>query len=416
MLSRAARREIATHLRLLFGRWQEASGRRLDVLVRSQDALVRFLPDGGAFRAIPRRGRPVPCDAFGTEDFLFLALRHRAAALHPTAPGPHPTAAAPHPTAPGPHPTAAAPHPTAAGPHPAAPHPTAPGPPVSAVPPLAADAIGSAFDPSPPAVLRVAGDCGQTCIFCRDRVRRAPLRFWRRPANPTAALEALPPGRRRLLIEGLDPLAWGGVVECVAAACRRGYEDIAILTPGARLGDGQIADALVAAGLDRVEVALYGATAARHDAVTRTPGSFVRLCRGLEVLTQAGVLVVVHTAMVGTVLADLGAIARLARGAGWSFERIEGLVADPGQESRYARLAPDLAALRRAFEGALPELPEPIEIVDLPACAASLPGLSHRWTPRPGRATHRYGEECEGCRWRADCQGYSLHHDGHEGV
>ena len=63
-------------------------------------------------------------------------------------------------------------------------------------------------------------------------------------------------------------------------------------------------------------VALYGSTAAVHDAVTRTPGSFAALERGIAYLREAGAGFTVQVVPMRTNIADYDAMVRLA--ASWS--------------------------------------------------------------------------------------------------
>ncbi|HOW86145.1 MAG TPA: radical SAM protein [Candidatus Aminicenantes bacterium] len=63
-------------------------------------------------------------------------------------------------------------------------------------------------------------------------------------------------------------------------------------------------------------VALYGSTAAVHDAVTRTPGSFAALERGVAYLREAGAPFTVQVVPMKTNIADYPAMVRLAES--WS--------------------------------------------------------------------------------------------------
>jgi cyclic pyranopterin phosphate synthase len=278
--------------------------------------------------------------------------------------------------------------------------------------PLLAAALGDA----PQLTVALPGDCGQACRFCRDAPR--PGLRWPRPgrgredavAAARAALAAGRPAYRRVLFQGHDALAAPTLPDLVRAADALGYEGVAVLTPGARLGDGALAERLVAAGLDTLEVALYGADAAAHDGVTRTPGSFARLRRGLERVRRADVHVVVHTALLDATLPRLPAIAALCDDLGLTFERAEGIAADHGQEARFRACAPPLAAVRAALAAAAPALPQPFTLVDLPDCALNppVPGLSVvRRPPTTQRRPARHASVCAGCARRRSCPGPS---------
>jgi MoaA/NifB/PqqE/SkfB family radical SAM enzyme len=70
------------------------------------------------------------------------------------------------------------------------------------------------------------------------------------------------------------------IVRLLGANCG----DVTLFTNGLRLEDPAFARAVVLAGVTRFEIALFGASAERHDAVTRLPGSFERTLRALRVL------------------------------------------------------------------------------------------------------------------------------------
>jgi radical SAM protein with 4Fe4S-binding SPASM domain len=94
-------------------------------------------------------------------------------------------------------------------------------------------------------------------------------------------------------------------------------------------------------------VALYGATAEVHDRVTRTPGSFVALTRGIAYLREAGAAFTVQVVPMKRNLHEYEAMARLAEswspswrvGASWLFLSADG---DPAKNRGIAaeRLSP----------------------------------------------------------------------------
>ena len=106
-------------------------------------------------------------------------------------------------------------------------------------------------------------------------------------------------------------------------------------------------------------VALYGATAAVHDAVTRTPGSFEALRRGIAYLREAGAGFTVQVVPMKTNIGEYDAMVRLAGswspswrlGATWLYLSASG---DPARNRDILaeRLDPArIVALDRAHEG-----------------------------------------------------------------
>lgn len=201
-------------------------------------------------------------------------------------------------------------------------------------------------------------------------------------------------------------------------------------------------------------VALYGATAAVHDAVTRNPGSFEALGRGLAYLREAGAAFTVQVVPMRTNIAEYDAMIRLARswspswrlGATWLYLSASG---DPAKNAEIAaeRLeASRVAALDQAWGGdpasldaeAGPGCPAPAgdglyarclagrrdfhvdpygglsfcSFVKDPALRLDLRGKSfaEAWEtglPRlaaAARPTRAYTEGCGSCELRADCK------------
>jgi MoaA/NifB/PqqE/SkfB family radical SAM enzyme len=106
-------------------------------------------------------------------------------------------------------------------------------------------------------------------------------------------------------------------------------------------------------------VALYGATAAVHDAVTRRPGSFESLERGIAYLHEAGAAFTVQIVPMKTNFADYDAMVRLAEswspswrvGATWLYLSASG-DARTNRDIRAERLDPaQVAELDQAYAG-----------------------------------------------------------------
>lgn len=65
-----------------------------------------------------------------------------------------------------------------------------------------------------------------------------------------------------------------------------------------------------------ITTSLYGATAATHDAITRTPGSYGKTLKGIELLTERGLAVLVQTLVMKSNLGELHIIKGLVEGLG----------------------------------------------------------------------------------------------------
>lgn len=131
--------------------------------------------------------------------------------------------------------------------------------------------------------------CNERCIFCAADVTNHMIRV--EGHNPWVTLEEIrtwvgesPPGPRdRVLLAGGEPTLHREllpIVRFLSANCR----DVTIFTNGVRLANPAFARSAVEAGIHRFEIALFGATAAAHEAITRLPGSFERTLEALRVL------------------------------------------------------------------------------------------------------------------------------------
>jgi radical SAM protein with 4Fe4S-binding SPASM domain len=201
-------------------------------------------------------------------------------------------------------------------------------------------------------------------------------------------------------------------------------------------------------------VALYGATAAVHDAVTRNPGSFAALGRGVAYLREAGAAFTVQVVPMRTNIGEYEAMVELARswssswrlGATWLYLSASG---DPVKNAEIAaeRLEPArIVALDQAWAGDPASLdgetgsvcPSPeadglyarclagrrdfhvdpygglsfCSFVKDPALRIDLrtTSFAEAWESRlprlaaAARPTRAYAEGCGSCDLRADCQ------------
>jgi MoaA/NifB/PqqE/SkfB family radical SAM enzyme len=122
--------------------------------------------------------------------------------------------------------------------------------------------------------------CNSSCSFCAiDEELRA--------TNSTAAevadriRSALVHRPRAIRFGGGEPTLWQELPDLVAMARDLGLREISVQTNGYLLGENDLARRLIDAGLSKLNLSLRGADAATHEGLTRTPGSFARLLRGL---------------------------------------------------------------------------------------------------------------------------------------
>jgi len=168
-------------------------------------------------------------------------------------------------------------------------------------------------------IVVVAQACEMNCGFCptADRVD-----IHRRPSGEDGQYDDLVHqirrggelGARVIDFGGNDVLRFPGIVGLFDEAGRAGYTRIMAQSPGHVLADRAFAEAVAASALTHVCLPIYGATAAVHDAVTRTPGSFDRLVRALDNVRALGrPAVELHTIALKSTLPHLEGLIDFAR-------------------------------------------------------------------------------------------------------
>jgi MoaA/NifB/PqqE/SkfB family radical SAM enzyme len=128
--------------------------------------------------------------------------------------------------------------------------------------------------------------CNERCVFCASDLTNAKgaPRIAKQISLETALawLSDWPPQPGdRVLLAGGEPTLHPTLFEIVRAASADGAE-VTLFTNGLRLADKKIARAAVESGIGRFEIALFGATAAAHDAITQVPGSFEKTILALQ--------------------------------------------------------------------------------------------------------------------------------------
>jgi MoaA/NifB/PqqE/SkfB family radical SAM enzyme len=208
--------------------------------------------------------------------------------------------------------------------------------------------------------LFLRGGCDLDCAFCRNK----PERDFQTLEEIDAVLaenERL--GRARIALVGNEPAAHPEIVEIARLCRRRGFTDIEVMTSGPRLE--ALAPALSEAGVASYALALHGARAEVHDAVTRAPGSFDAALRGVSAAQAAGARVFAHASACRTNLKDLPALEELCRERGLPFSIHPLRPKDAGgMNTPYREIAPDYAELRAALTGRVSSL------TGFPSCVA----------------------------------------------
>ncbi len=272
-------------------------------------------------------------------------------------------------------------------------------------------------------LLRLGTTCNNGCRHCP----LADVRSLGLPDRTTAqAMEALRAGRRAgcravVFLRGEATLR-SDLVDLVRQARALGFEHVQLQTNGRRLAHPAYARALAAAGLETVEISLYGPEASVHDAVARVEGAFEQSVAGIRNALALGLEVIAN---VHITRANEECLDELARGfVELGVRRVQWMAMRPaGDASLGARLAvyrrPLRAALQRCLRAGIVPTTEAV-----PTCA--LGGLAHlasdAWSDAHApsvriddlhrcvsdvaslRREYRAGTAaCDGCAWNGRC-------------
>lgn len=223
--------------------------------------------------------------------------------------------------------------------------------------------------------------CNLRCVHCYnfDRTRPLPKGRELEPEEIRGIIDQLrEAGCLYLTFTGGEALAHPRIFEFVSYAAGRNCV-VGVKTNGTTLDD-ETARMLAEAGAARVDISLYGGTAATHDAFTRVPGSFDRTLRGAQTALQLGLEPRFSFCLVKTNAAEIDLMIGHAKRLGLPYSIDPQITAryDGTRDSMDLRI--DRATLEALYRGPLRDvLPEPDcrpERSVQCACARSVCGIS----------------------------------------
>ncbi len=145
--------------------------------------------------------------------------------------------------------------------------------------------------------------CTNRCVFCVSGQRNAHKTATVLQAGPileriSAAREA---GHRKITLLGGEPTLQPCFMDVVRHCVKLGYEEIVVFTNGARAANPSFVDGVLATGGSFTwRLSVQGADRHTHERTTRRGGSFGRLVRALENLSERGQRITVNTCLVET--------------------------------------------------------------------------------------------------------------------
>ncbi len=157
------------------------------------------------------------------------------------------------------------------------------------------------------AIIRVNFHCNQACAFCFVSTHLPPAT----DAAIEAAIREAGAQGARIVLSGGEPTLNARLLDWIRLAAAVSAEPVCLQTNAVRLDNPELCHAVVAAGVQQAFVSLHGATAAVCDAVTDTPGTFVRTAAGLDNLYAETIEIVLNFVLCETNLHEFPYFIRL---------------------------------------------------------------------------------------------------------
>lgn len=179
-------------------------------------------------------------------------------------------------------------------------------------------------------------------------------------------------GATWLWLGGGEPTIRKDLFPIVREARRLGYDRIRLQTNGMMLSYEAFAERAVAEGVTEVSLSIKGATAATHDAYTRTPGTFDLMVRGAENARSRGITLEGDVLVYASNAGELPVIVKTFHALGVERFRLWLLSSagssDPAVRAEVPRIAEVMPHIVAAMDLGLSDDPEFIVSLHTPAC------------------------------------------------
>ncbi len=250
----------------------------------------------------------------------------------------------------------------------------------------------------------VTDKCNLRCVYCMplegmDWLRRDELLSYEEIESIVRTMAGM--GLRRVRITGGEPLVRRDLPELVRKiSAVPGIDDLSLSTNAVLLADQ--ADALRAAGVERLNVSLDSLQPDRVDAIARRPNSFGRIMEGLDAAEEAGFSPIkINVVLIrGQNDDEIEEFAAITRERPWHVRFIEMMPTTANLDLSAKNFVSCAEVLRklRSIE-ALEPVPGPF---------GNGPAVYHRFAGAPGTIgvitpmSHNYCERCNRMRLTAD--------------
>ncbi|MFH1691141.1 MAG: radical SAM protein [Candidatus Omnitrophota bacterium] len=158
--------------------------------------------------------------------------------------------------------------------------------------------------------IKISFLCNNFCLFCVQGEKRL-LYGERDSLEIKRNLEEAKKDCDDVVFTGGEPTAKRDIIELVSFAKSIGYRNIQIQTNGRMFCYGKFCDEIIKAGANEFSPALHGHTAALHDYLTNSPGSFKQTTMGIKNLKVRKALVITNSVITKPNFRHLEELAKL---------------------------------------------------------------------------------------------------------
>ena len=137
----------------------------------------------------------------------------------------------------------------------------------------------------------VGHDCNNLCMFCMEGSSEKERNYSRKIIKRFIARDGIKQALQkgiycdRVVFTSGEPTLNKKLPDYVKYAKKIGFQQIAIISNGRALFYKKLCAELIEKGANNFTISLHGHTAALHDALTRSPGSFIQTSKGLANLS-----------------------------------------------------------------------------------------------------------------------------------
>jgi len=142
--------------------------------------------------------------------------------------------------------------------------------------------------------LKVGYKCSNDCLFCVVADKR-PLGEKTTGQIKRELVESFREGKTDVVLTGGEVSIRPDIEDIVAFAKATGFTEIQIQTNGRKFAEENFCKQMIRAGMTTFAPALHGPTAAIHDGLTRSPGSWRQTVLGIHNMCRLGIKTLTNT-------------------------------------------------------------------------------------------------------------------------